>query len=341
MHIARDRRGFFSYAFFMRAIVRTARRTAVLGVVVAAGASVARADYPDRQVRIVVPYSAGGTSDYAARQIAQQFTKRTGQAFVAENKTGAGGRIGAMEVVRAPADGYTLLASDTSYAMLPGLFSKLQWNLESDLIPITTTLYAPTILLVSNKSPFHTMHELIAYGRAHPDKLTFGSGGVGSSTHLSTAVFDAQAKMQARHIPYKGAADALVAVLSGNVDFATLTAPSVLTQIQGHQVRALAISSAKRLPTLPNLPTFAELGMPDYRVNSWFGLLAPKGTPPAVIAKLQRLVVESEKDPAFQKMFAEMGATVGGISTSDYKTLIHDEIRNWTTAAQEAGLKPE
>jgi tripartite-type tricarboxylate transporter receptor subunit TctC len=320
---------------------RAARPLAFLGVTAAAGIGVAHAEYPDHQVRIIVPYSAGGTSDYAARQIAQQFTKRTGHAFVPENKTGATGRIGAMEVVRAPADGYTLLASDTSYAMLPGLYSKLQWNLESDLIPITTTLYAPTILVVSNKSPFHTMHELIEYARAHPDKLTYGSGGVGSSTHLSTAVFDAQAKIKARHIPYKGAADAMVAVLSGNVDFATLTAPATLTQIQGHQVRALAISSAKRLPTLPNLPTFAELGMPEYRVNSWFGLLAPKGTPPDVIAKLQRLVVESERDPDFQKLFADMGATVGGISTADYKTLIHDEIHNWTMASQEAGLKPE
>jgi tripartite-type tricarboxylate transporter receptor subunit TctC len=241
--------------------------------------SAALAQWPQQPVKIIVPYSPGGTVDFSARQIGQKLTEQLGKPFVVENKTGASGTIGMGAAAQAAPDGYTLLANDTSYAILPALFKTLPWDHASAFVPVTTILTTPVVLVVPSGSPFKTVQELVEYARKNPGKLNFGSGGNGSSTHLNAEVFKKEAKVDIAHIPYKGAGEAMTGVLSSQVDLLITASPTAMGQLKGGKIRALAVTGAKRPAAFAEVPTFAESGLPGYTITGWFGLAVPRARP--------------------------------------------------------------
>jgi tripartite-type tricarboxylate transporter receptor subunit TctC len=301
----------------------------------------AQAAWPEKPVRIVVPYAPGGTTDYAARQIAQKLTEQTRQSFFVENKAGASGTIGTDLVAKAAPDGTTLLTNDTTYAMLPSLFARLPWDHANGLVPVTTIAQTPVVLVVGANSPFKTLQELVAHAQKHPAQLNFGSGGAGSSTHLAAELFKREGKVFITHIPYKGAGDAMLGVMSGQVDLLITASPTAIPQVKGGKVRALAVTGDRRLAGLPDVPTFKEAGLPSYTVTNWFGLAAPKGTPPEVVARLQAEVKKALVDPALRERFAQQGAQPGGMSPADFASFIRQETQIWGAVARIAGVKPE
>lgn len=322
---------------------RSNRRVA-LAALVALSSSAAWAQtptWPDKPVRLVVPYSAGGTTDYAARQIAQKLTDATGKSFFVENKTGASGTIATQEVVRSAADGNTLLVTDTTYTMLPLAFAKLPWNHRSDLVHVTGIIETPVVLVVSEKSPFKSLKDLVTYAKANPGKLNFGSGGPASSTHLAGEVFKEEAKIFLTHIPYRGAGAAMSDVMAGQIDLLITAAPTALPQIKGGRVRALATTGDKRLLALPNVPTFAEAGLPSFKVVNWFGLAAPKGTPTAVVEKLHDLVAKAMTESAMRDNMLQQGAAYRPMTVQQFGEFVNKEVTAWAEAGKRAGVKPE
>ncbi|MDF3834182.1 tripartite tricarboxylate transporter substrate binding protein [Cupriavidus basilensis] len=298
-------------------------------------------DWPEKPVRIVVPYTAGGTTDFVARQVAQKLTESMGKSFFVENKPGASGTIGTLQVARSAPDGYTLLANDTTYTMLPSLFKTLPWDYNSDLVPVTTIAQTPVILIVPTGSRFKTLQELITFARQNPGKLNFGSGGAGSSTHLSAEVFKKDAGVTLTHIPYKGAGDALMGLIGNNVDILITATPTAVPQIKGGKARALAVTGGARVPALPDVPTFAEAGLKDYKVVNWFGLAAPRGTPPALVTRLQVEVQKSVNSPEVKERLTSMGAQPGGIAPADFARRIKDDTALWSQVAKSADVKAE
>ncbi|QKM64970.1 ABC transporter substrate-binding protein [Polynucleobacter tropicus] len=298
-------------------------------------------NYPDRPVKIIVPYSAGGTADYSARQIAQKLTEMTKQSFFVENKTGASGTIATSYVAKAAPDGYTLLANDTTYAMLPSLFKTLPWNHAEDLEPIGVITQTPVVLVVPITSPYKTVAELIAFAKKNPGKLNYGSGGAGSSTHLSAEIFQQVADIDVSHVPYKGAGEAMLAVLSGQVDFAITAAPTAIAQLNGGKIRALAITGDKRIAAMKDVSTFKEAGLPAYKVSNWFGLAAPRDTPKVIIDKLAADMKKGLSDPVMKERFAAVGAEPGNLTPAEFKKFIKGETVIWGAAAKKAGLQPE
>ncbi|MBO9680651.1 MAG: tripartite tricarboxylate transporter substrate binding protein [Acidovorax sp.] len=318
-------------------------RNLVGGLLLASLAALAQAQsaWPEKPVRIVVPYAPGGTTDYAARQIAQKLTEQTRQSFFVENKAGASGTIGTDLVAKSAPDGYTLLTNDTTYAMLPSLFARLPWDHANGLVPVTTIAQTPVVLVVGANSPFKTLQELVGHAQKHPAQLNFGSGGAGSSTHLAAELFKREGKVFITHIPYKGAGDAMLGVMSGQVDLLITASPTAIPQVKGGKVRALAVTGDKRLAGLPDVPTFREAGLPSYTVTNWFGLAAPKGTPPEVVARLQGEVRKALADPGLRERFAQQGAQPGGMAPADFASFIRQETQIWGAVARIAGVKPE
>jgi tripartite-type tricarboxylate transporter receptor subunit TctC len=312
---------------------------AVIGSMVC-GASMAQS-YPDRSVKIIVPYSAGGTADFSTRQIAQKLTEQMKQSFYVENKVGASGTIATNFVAKAPPDGYTLLANDTTYAILPSLFKSLPWDHPNDLEPIAIITQTPVVLVVPEGSPFKSLSSLVAYAKVNPGKLNYGSGGAGSSTHLSAELFKYVAQIEVAHVPYKGAGEAMLAVLSGQVDFIITAAPTAIPQIEGGKIRGLATTGSKRLVTIPTIPTFKEAGLPTYAVSNWFGLAAPKGTPTAVINKLAAEVKKGLSDSELRERLTKLGAEPGAVSPAEFKKFIQKESELWGVAVKQAGLTAE
>ncbi|OUM02662.1 Bug family tripartite tricarboxylate transporter substrate binding protein [Variovorax sp. JS1663] len=297
--------------------------------------------WPDKPVRLLVPYAPGGTTDYAARQIAQKLTEQTGKSFYVENKAGASGTIGSDLVAKSAPDGGTFLINDTTYAMLPHLFKKLPWDHASGLVPVTTIVDAPLVLVVGAGSPYKTAQELVEAARKSPDKLTFGSGGVGSSTHLGGELFKQHGKLALTHVPYKGAGEAMLGVVSGQVDVLVTAAPTAIPQVKGGKVRALLVTSPKRLDALADVPTSAEAGMKGLAATNWFGIAAPKGTPQPIIDKLQAEVKKALASPDLVKRFAEQGAAPGGMATADFQQYVKRQTQDWGAVIKAAGVQPE
>ncbi len=313
----------------------------VLAHLSVSSAVLAQESYPQRAVTITVPYSPGGTTDYVARMLAKQMSEISKQSFVVENKPGASGTIATSAVMRSKPDGYSLLMNDTTYAMLPAVFKKLSWDPVKDIAPIANVASTPVILIVPAKSPFNTVSDLVGAAKEKPESLTFGSGGNGSSTHLAGEVFQHQAGIKLLHVPYKGAGEALMALVGGTVDVEISATPTAIPQINSGKVKALAISSAQRLPQLPDVPTFAEAGLPQYTVQNWFGLVARAGTQPEVINTLNRLVKQSVADQSLQSSFETLGAQPVGNSPEDFAKQIANEIESWSRTAERAGLEKQ
>lgn len=297
--------------------------------------------WPSKPVRLVVPYAAGGTTDYAGRQVAQKLTELLGQSFFVENKAGGSGTIGTQMVVRSAADGATFLVNDTAYTMLPALFAKLPWNHATDLVPVTTLVQTPVILVVPSGSPFKTLQDFLAHARQQPGKLNFGSGGTGSSAHLQVELFNKEAGISVTHVPYKGAGEAMLGLMAGQVDMLISATPTAIPQVRSGKVRALAVTGNARLAALSDVPTFAEAGVKGYGVMNWFGLAAPKGTPAPIIERMQKSVVQALADPALRARLADQGAQPGGMASTEFAKLIRSETQQWTEAARVAGIQPQ
>lgn len=301
----------------------------------------AQSTWPSQSVKIVVPWATGGTVDMGARVIGQKIAEQTGQPVVVENKPGASSTIGFSQVLKASPDGYTLIAFESSYAILPSLFKKLNWDHSEDLAVVGAVFQTPMVLVVPEKSPFKTVQELVEFGRLNPGKLNFGSGGVGSSPHLSGELLQKEAGIKLTHIPYKGGGEALSAVLAGNVDLLITATPTAIGHVQGGRVRALAVTGTQRSGAFPAVPTLKEAGLANYVVMNWYGLGAPKNTPPQILNQIYQLTVRALSDPGIQSRFAQQGVEPLNMNASEFSTFIKAETIRWTAISQAAGLTPE
>ena len=321
------------------------RRTVLGGVLVAlsvAGVfSAAAQTYPSKPVHIIVPYPPGGTVDVVSRKFAQQLSVQTGQPFVVENKPGAVGTIGAQQVARAAPNGYTLMANDMTYSMYPHVFKSLPWDHERDLVPVTTYLYTPYALVVNAKAPFKTLQELIAHARKNPGALTFGSGGPGSGPHFAAEAFMLAAQVELRHIPYKGGGEALTGVVAEQVDLLLASAPSLISQTKGGRIRMLGVSGNRRVPALPDVPTFAEAGLQDFGIINYVGLWAPKGTPQAVFDILQAEMVKAMQTPDMKAFLESQASEPGGAKSEAFAKQVLDTTKMWGPIAARAKVEKQ
>ena len=299
------------------------------------------ADYPDRPIHWVVPYAAGGTTDVVARNVAQTITQMQGWTIVIDNRAGAGGRPAMGTVARADPDGYTLLVSDASLATAPSLYAQLPFDPVKDFLPIALFATVPHIVVINPEVKANSLAELIALGKQDPGKLNFGSGGIGSPLHLAGEALRLETGIPWTHVPYRGAGPAIIGTISNEVQVATPSLPAALAQVQAHTLRALAVMSPKRLPTLPDVPTVAELGFPKATVQGWVGLHAPAGTPPAVLKALETAVAKALQSPELRNRLAQLGADVSTETGAAYGQLVAEETARWKQVVEAAGIPPQ
>ncbi len=314
-----------------RALTLTRRQFGALVAAAALAPSAARADeWPSRPVTIIVPFAPGGATDIVARLLAEDLRQRFGQPFLVENRTGAAGNVGIEAVVRAPANGYTLLFGTMgSLTTNPHLYKDARFRIERDLVPVAQTFKVDHILIVNPKLPVKSVADLVAYAKANPDKLTYGSAGVGSSVQMFAVLLEMRTGMKLRHVPYKGSAPALNDVVAGHVDMLMDSVPTSIPQIEAGNTRALAVTSGTRNKRLPNVPTMMEAGVADYDTAAWGSLMAPAGTPPEIVARLSVAVQEAYRQPRLQKEFADRGVEAVASTPEQLTALIRRDTQLW------------
>lgn len=298
----------------------------------------AKAAWPERPITIIVPAAPGGTTDIATRLLSETLAKELGTSVVVENRAGAAGIIGTQQVVRSAPDGYTLIMGNIGpNAINYSMYKTLPYTPE-DFTPITLVISVPNVLVVNSDSPAKSLKDLVAMIKTNPTGYTFGSSGAGQSPHLSGELFKQRAGIEATHVPYKGAGPAVAALLGNQFTFMIDNLPSSLSFVKSGKFRALAVTSDERVSQLPDVPTMAEAGIPDMVVTAWFGLLAPKGTPPDVVDKLYTATKRALDTPAIQSRFAEMGGKAGGNDPSEFSDFISAERTRWATTVKNANL---
>ena len=314
---------------------------ALAGLLVLCATALASAqDYPVKPIRLIVPFPPGGGNDTVARAIAQQMSPALGQPVVIDNRPGAGGSVGADAVAKAPADGYTLfLAGVGSHAVNPNLHSKLPYDAIRDFAPITLVASAPSVLVVNAGVPARSIAELTAYARANPGKLNYASNGNGSAAQLAAAMYESMAGVRMVHVPYKGIAPALQDLLGGEVQLMFGTIVALVPHVQAGKLRALAVTSRKRSALLPDVPTLAESGLPDYQAGSWYGILAPAGTPRPIVERLHAEIVKAVRAPEVSKRLAAEGAEVIGSTPEEFGAHIKAEIARVASVVRASGIK--
>jgi tripartite-type tricarboxylate transporter receptor subunit TctC len=313
------------------------------GVAAAAAAfpQLAAADeYPSRPVRIVAGFAAGGGVDITARLIGQWLNERLGQSFVTENRPGAGGNIGTEAVVKAAADGYTLLLATVPNAVNASLYEKLNFNFIRDTAPVAGIIRVPMVILLNPSVPARTVPEFVAYAKANPGKINMASAGNGSAPHMAGELFKMMAGVNLVHIPYRGQGPALTDLLGGDVQVLFATAPGTTDYILTGKLRALAVTSAARAEVLPQLPTVADF-VPGYEASQWYGISAPKNTPPEIVGKLNREINAGIADSGMKARFAAIGGEPLPGSPSEFGMLIAEETEKWAKVVRAAGIKPE
>ena len=298
-------------------------------------------EWPTRPVRMIVPFPPGGGTDTVARPLAAKLAQILGQQVVIDNRGGAGGTIGAGLAAKAPADGYTVLLYSVHGAVAAAAYKTLPYDLQKDLVPVTTAAIFPDVLVAANRVPAKTLPELIAWAKANPGKLNCGSAGNGTSRHLSCELFNAAAGVGATHVPYKGTGPATQALVTGEIDWMFEALGSAAGQIRAGTIRPIVVTSAKRSPAFPDIPTAIESGLGGFEVTSWYGLWVPVGTPPAVVQKLQDAVVQAFADPELKETWARLGADPGGLSPEAFRALIDKEVVKWAKVVRDAKITLE
>jgi tripartite-type tricarboxylate transporter receptor subunit TctC len=298
----------------------------------------AQATFPSKPLSIVVPFAAGGATDILARIIGQALSVELGQSVIIENRPGAGGNIGGQIAAKAAPDGHTLfMGAVGTHAINPSLYKKMPYDPIKDLAPLTRVANVPNLLVANPQQPFKTVAELIAYAKANPGKVNFGSSGNGTSIHLSGEMFSHMAKVDIVHVPYKGSAPAMNDLLGNQIAIMFDNMPSALQYVRAGKLNALGVTSAKRSPGLPNVPTIAEAGVPGYEASSWFGLFVPAATPAPVQNRLHAAIVKVLAQPDVKKRMAEQGAEVVSEKPEQFAAFIQAESLKWGKVVRDSG----
>ena len=296
--------------------------------------------FPARPAKLVVPFPPGGPLDVVGRGIAQKLSEMWSQGVVVENKPGAGGNIGADFVAKAPPDGYTVVMGALStHAVNPNLYAQMPYDAKKDFAPITLVAITPNVLVVNPTLPVHSVKELIAYAKAHPGKLSFGSGSTGSAGHLAGELLKVDASLDMVHIPYKGAAPATQALLAGDTQLMFDNLANAMVQVKAGKLRALAVTTSQRSKLAPDLPTMAEAGVPGFDISTWFGLMAPAGTPPEVIARWNADVTRILNTPEMRERLIAQGAEAAPDTPAEFTRFIADELARYARIVKASGAK--
>lgn len=305
----------------------------------AAVAASSTADYPERPIRAIVPFAPGGTSDFVGRLVGDGLSEELGQQLVVDNRGGAGSALGTKLAVEANADGYTIIVNNIGLAVNETLRPDRGYVALKALTPISLVGFTPSVLVVNSNSPFKSVKDLLAAAKAQPAKISFGSAGVGSSTHLSMAYLQSVADIKLLHVPYKGGGPAVRAMMGGEVQCVLSPIPTVFSHIKAGRLRPLAVSGSKRSSALPDLPPISEAGVPGYEFNTWYGLLAPAGTPKAIISRLNEAARKALTNPELQKKLRTAGLDPQPTTPEAFGKLIRTEIEKWREVIDEAGIK--
>ena len=297
--------------------------------------------WPQRPIRIVVPFAAGSFTDTAARTIGKEISSMLGQPVVIETKGGGGSTLGTNVVAKSDADGYSLLVTDNSFAVSSALYAKLPYDPQKDIVQITTVAEAPAVIMVNKDSPYTTLKDLVEVTRKNPKKFTYGSGGQGSSAHLALELFFSGVQAELIHVPYKGVAAALLDLIAGRIDVGLASAGSAANHVRNGRLRALAVAGTQRHPMLPDVPTFAEAGFPQYNMTYWFGLMAPAGLPLEVQQKLQQSIAKAVQEAKVMEVFAATGARAVASTPAEFSQRVNNEISVWKGVIAKAGIRIE
>ncbi|MGZ9013557.1 MAG: Bug family tripartite tricarboxylate transporter substrate binding protein [Burkholderiales bacterium] len=296
--------------------------------------------YPSKPVRWVIPFPPGGGTDTISRTLAQKLTETWGQQVIADNRPGSGGTIGMAIAAKLPPDGYNLVLGQlANVAIAPALYPKLQYDPVRDFTPVSLALTSPLILVVHPSVPAKNVKELLALARAKPDSITFGSPGNGTTGHLGTEIIKTAGKVKMVHIPYKGAVPAFTGLVGGEIAVYMSSIQPAIPMLKAGRVRALGVTSSKRIPTLPEVPTIAESGLPGYEVTNWYGVMAPAGVPKDVLTKIHADVARALKQPDVQQRFAAEGGDATPNTPEQFAAFIKNEIEKWSKAVRESGAK--
>jgi tripartite-type tricarboxylate transporter receptor subunit TctC len=316
----------------------------IVGILIAAltlmSLPAAAQQYPNKPIRLIIPYSAGGGNDVIARPVAIKLSERLGQSVVVENKPGAQALIGMEYAAKAPADGYTLLVAPSGPLTInPAIYSKLSYSPTRDFVPISLMGEFPLILAVSTKHPFTSVKELVEFAKANPEKANYGASA--SPFQLAAELFNQKAGTRFQHIPYKGSGDTAQAVANGDVTMTLSDAGPIAGLVQGGRLRALAVTSAGPHPAFPGVPTLMQAGFPDMEITLFSGIVAPAGTPPEIVARLQREIAAIVAEPEIRERFAVVGITATGSTSAEYARRIERDIARWTAVARAANIKAD
>jgi tripartite-type tricarboxylate transporter receptor subunit TctC len=325
--------------------MRSLTRRSVLGALAALGLAASGAHaadtWPSKPITLIVPFAPGGTTDILGRIVAQKLGDALHQSVIVDNRAGAGGTLGANIAAHASGDGYTFFLATIAHAIAPGLYKSLPYDFIKDFEPVGLVATTPNVLIVNPSVPAKNVQELIAYIKAHPGKVNFGSAGPGSTEHLAGELFRSMTGTKIEHVPYKGGAPMMNDLISGQIQMALETSPSAYPHVKAGQVRALAVTSARRSPAYPGVPTLSEAGVKGYEMITWYALMAPKGTPAAVVQRVDAELQKLLKEPDVQKKLADQGVTPGEMGPARLGGFIKSETAKWGKIVNESGAKLE
>ena len=302
----------------------------------------ALAAWPERAITIVVPFPAGGGTDTFARPLAQQLGQQLGQSVVVDNRGGAGGTLGAGVAARAAPDGYTFFMGGAHHAVAPSIYKKLTYDIQKDFTPVAMLAQPPQIIVVNpNNLPVTSVKELLEKAKANPGGINFGSAGMGSTHHLAGELFALKTGVEFTHVPYQGAGPMLGGLITGQVDLAFDGLGSSASHIRAGSIRPLAVASAKRSPSFPDVPTVAEAGVPDYEVSTWYAMWAPAGTPSDIVERMSDEIVKALNSPKIKELWASNGSAIPNLTGEKFGEFVDSEIDRWAGVAKEAGVEPQ
>jgi tripartite-type tricarboxylate transporter receptor subunit TctC len=297
--------------------------------------------YPSKPITMIVPFPPGGPTDLIARVLARKLGEQMHASILVDNRAGANGNIGAMLVAKAPADGYTILYNTSSIALSPSLYKNVAYDVQKDFVPVALVAVVPLALVVNPSIPVNTVKEFVAYAKAHPGKLSYGSAGNGNVTHLGAFQFVQANGLDATHVPYKGSAPADIDLVGGQIQFMTDTVNSVMGFVRDKRLKMLAVTTGKRMALFPDVPTLAESGMPGFEVGAWQGVMVPTGTPPAVVEQLNAEIMKALKSPDVRERLALQGAEPLGSTPSEYGAYVKKELARWAGVVKATGVTLE